>query len=190
MEQCIDRGSRDKPLIRAGASNQINISAQTQGRITKDGFEPNPVQPKGVINAALFDDGGFEGDFVSAATMEARRRGRQLIRKRIIALLEKILDAEGTASFVSLESVEEAIYSLDIKGDAATIEQITRHYPPLDDQLQHVEQGLKDSLASGKYDLIGKFKDYQAGKHSADGDNLRAWLKSTKEHFESLLDED
>lgn len=180
-----ERGSRGKPLIPAGATYQIDISAQTQGRKTKDGFEPDPIQPKGVINAALFDDGNYEGDFVSAATMEARRRGRQLIQRRIIALLEKVLSLDG----ITLQSVEELVYSLDAKGDAATIAQITRHYPSLDDRLQYVEEGVKDSLVAGKYDLIGKFKEYQERK-PASVDDLHAWLKSTKEYFESLLDED
>ena len=181
--------SPDKPLIPAGAKYQTNISAQSQGRKTKDGFEPDPIQPKGVISAALFDDGNYEGDFVSAATMEARRRGRQLIRKRIIALLEKVLSSDGAASTITLQGVEDAIYSLDAKADAATIEQITRHYPPLEDRVQCLEQGVKDSLVAGKYDLIGKFKEYQE-RTSAGVDDLHAWLKSTKEHFESLLDED
>lgn len=179
-------GSLERPLIPAGAIYKISISAQTVGQITEAGFEPNPVQPKGVINAALFDDGTYEGDLVSAATMEARRRGRELQLKRIIALLKKALGSEDQASVTTIESVEKDIYSLGVDSDADTIEEISRHYPPLNEGLQYVVQGVKDQMSAWKYYLIHELKTYKDGKHSADGDDLRDWLKGTKEHFEKL----
>ena len=179
-------GSLERPLIPAGAIYKISISAQTVGRITEAGFEPNLVQPRGVINAALFDDGTYEGDSVSAATMEARHRGRDLQLRRIIALLEKALGSEDQASVTTIESVEEDIYSLGVDSDAATIEEISRHYPPLNERLQYVVQGVKDQMSAWKYDLIHELKTYEDGRHSADGDDLRDWLKRTKERFEKL----
>jgi hypothetical protein len=45
----------------------------------------------------LFDDYSYEGDFVSAAKMEARRIGNQVQLKREVALLEKALESEDEA---------------------------------------------------------------------------------------------
>ena len=179
-------GSLERPLILAAAIYKISISAQTVGRKTEAGFEPNPVQPRGVINAALFDDGTYEGDFVSAATMEARRRGRELQLRRIIELLEKALGSEDQASVTTLERIKEDVYSLGVDSDADTIEDIRRHYPPLNERLQYVVQGIKDQMSAWKYDLIHELKTYEDGKHSADGDDLRDWLQRTKEHFKKL----
>jgi hypothetical protein len=182
-----ERGTLDKPLISAEATYKIDISAQMRGRITEGGFEPDSLQPKGVINAALFDDGTYEGDYVSAATMEARRQGRKLQLERVIALFDKALRSEGQEPLTTLENVKEAIYSLAVDGDAATVEEISRHYPPLDDRLEYVAQGVKTEMAACKYDLIGKLKAYGEDRHSAGVDDLRAWLQRTKEYFESLL---
>ena len=180
-------GELGKPLIPSGAIYKTHISAQQVGRITEDGFEPDRVQPKGVINAALFEDGTYEGDFVSAATMEAWRRGRKIQFERVIALLEKTLKSEDRGSPITLEIVKEGIYSLGVDGDATTVEEISRHYPPLKDKLQYVTQGIKDVMAVEKYELINRFKTYEEREHAAGGDDLRVWLKRTKAYYESLL---
>ncbi len=180
-------GVLDKPLIAAGAIYKTNISAQTVGRITDEEFVPDPVQPKGLIKAALFDDGTYEGDSVSAATIEARRRGRKLQLERVNALLEKALGSDGQGSATPLEILKEEIYSLSVDGDATTVEDISRHYPIPNDQLESVAQGIKDEMAVGKYGLISKLKAYEEGEHTGGSDDLRAWLKRTKDYYESLL---
>jgi hypothetical protein len=181
------RGGSDKPLIGSGAIYKTNISAQTVGRITDGKFEPDPVQPRGVIKAVLFDDGTYEGDYGSAATMEARRRGRKIQLEKVIALLEKAIRSESQESATTLATVKEEIYLLSIDGDAATVEEISSRYSPLDDQLESVAQGIKDEMAARKYELINRLKSYEEGEHSADSHDLRAWLKRTKEYYESLL---
>jgi hypothetical protein len=67
------------------------------------------------------------------------------------------------------------------------MKEIKRHYPPLGDKLEQVVQGLKSGLVTFKYDLINKLKAYQQGERSIGRNDLRAWLKNTKEHYESLL---
>jgi hypothetical protein len=183
-----ERGTSNKPLIAAGATYKIEISAQTRGRITDGVFEPDPVQPQGVLSAALFDDGTYEGDYVSAATMDARLQGRKLQLERVVALLEKALRPESQEAVTTFEDVKEAIYSLDVDGDAATVEAVSKHYPPLDNRLEYVAQGVKTEMAACKYDLIGKLKAYEEDRHSAGIEDLRVWLQRTKEYFESLLD--
>ena len=182
-----ERGVLDKPLIAAGAIYKINISAQTVGRITDEEFVPDPVQPKGVIKAALFDDGTYEGDSVSAATMEARRRGRKLQLERVNALLEKALSSDGQGSATPLEILEEEIYSLRVDGDATTVKELSRLYLLPDDQLESVAEGIKGEMAVWKHGLIYKLKAYEEAEHTGGSDDLRAWLKITKEYYESLL---
>ena len=176
----------NKSLIPTGAIYNMTFSAQTAGRTTDEGFIPDSVQPKCVINAVLFDDCSYEGDFVSAAKMEARRIGNKVQLKREVALLERALESEGEAQTI-LENIEQGIYSLGVNEDADTMKEINRHYPPLGDKLEDVVQGLKSGLAAFKYDLINKLKEYQEGQRSIGRDDLRAWLKITKEHYESLL---
>ena len=181
-----ERGTFDKPLIPAGSTYEIDISAQTRGRIREGVFEPDSVQPQGALSAALFDDGTYEGDYVSAATMDAQLQGRKLQLERVVALLEKALRPEGQGP-LSLEDVKEAIYSLDADGDAATVQAVSMRYPLLDDSLKHVAQGVKTAMVACKYDLIGKLKTYEEDGHRADVNDLRTWLQRTKEYFESQL---
>ncbi|SRR6266567_1467636 len=82
------------------------------------------------------------------------------------------------------ETGPNAEIALGVNEDAATVEEISRHYPALNDQLDYVAQGLKDSLVALKYDLINRLKE---GKHSAGDDDLLTWLKRTKAYYESLL---
>ncbi len=85
------------------------------------------------------------------------------------------------------ETGPNAEIALGVNEDAATVEEISRHYPALNDQLDYVAQGLKDSLVALKYDLINRLKDHEEGKHSAGDDDLLTWLKRTKAYYESLL---
>jgi hypothetical protein len=181
-----ERGTFDKPLILAGATYEIDIAAQTRGQITDGIFEPDSVQPQGVLSAAIFDDGTYEGDYVSAATMDAQLQGRKLQLERIVALLEKALRPEEGA-VTTFDDVKEAIYSLAADGDAATVEAISKHYPPLDDRLKYVAEGVKTTMVACKYDLISKLKAHEEDGNRADVSALRAWLQRTKEYFESQL---
>jgi hypothetical protein len=178
---------RDKSLILAGAIYKSNISAQQVGRITDEGFEPALAQPRAMINAALFEDGTYEGDYVSAATMEAWRRGRKIQREKVIALLEKALGSERQGSPIKLAVVKEGIYSLQVDGDATTLEEISKHFPPLGDRLEYVAQSIKDVMAVEKWELITLLKTYEEQVHSAGGDGLRIWITRTKAHYERLL---
>lgn len=176
-----------KPLIPSGAIYKINISAQTAGRITDEGFEPGSVQPKGIINAALFEDGTYEGDHVAVAIMEAWRRGREIQIERIISLLEKTQRSDTPGSSVTIEFVREEIYSLGVEGDALAVEEISKNYAPLIDEMQYIVQGIKGAMAAEKYDLIYKFKAYEERMRTARTDDLRIWLKRTKADYENKL---
>lgn len=181
------RGYSGKPLISSRAIYKTHISAQQVGRITGDGFESDSIQPKCVINAALFEDGTYEGDYGSAAIMESWRRGREIQIERIILLLDRTLKSDGPGSPVTLEFVKDEIYSLGVDGDASAVDEISRNYPPLKDRAQYVVQGIKDVMAVEKYDLIYRFKDYEQREYKALTGGLRSWLKRTKADYESLL---
>lgn len=181
------RGNPAKPLIPSGAIYKKHVSAQTVGRITEDGFEPDASQPKCVINAALFEDGTYEGDYGSAAIMQAWRRGRELQIERIILLLDRTLKSDGPGSPVTLEFVKDAIYSLGVDGDASAAVEISRNYPPLKDKAQSVVQGIKDVKAVEKYDLIHKLRVYEQQEQKAASGGLRSWLMRTKADYENLL---
>jgi len=85
------------------------------------------------------------------------------------------------------EILEEEIYSLRVNGDATTVKELSRLYPLPDDQLESVAEGIKGEMAVWKHGLIYKLKAYEEAEHTGGSDDLRAWLKITKDYYESLL---
>ena len=81
------QGDKEHPVLLPGSTSDHFIEVSRGGRMTPNGYVPNPeVQRTLIIRTAVFDDGTYDGLVEPAAEIEAHRRGFNMQRARILRL--------------------------------------------------------------------------------------------------------
>ena len=116
------------PRLAPGATDQLTVS---------NGFEPvasgtcpdAPQNPTIILQAALFDDGSYEGDMKIAAQLAAHRMGCDLQRQRIRSLAEAILANPDLDVGATIERIRTAVNQLSVEPDADSIPRLQAQFP-------------------------------------------------------------
>ena len=184
------QGDREHPVILPGNTSEHLIHVSGGGRMTPDGYVPNPeVQQTLIIRTAVFDDGTFDGLVEPAAEVEAYRRGLNMQRTRILRLLQKATNVASGNGLISLDDLKEQAYALDNHVNASVALELQSLFPSLHDKaqdwfLQNVEAGLR----RGKQELLAQINEFeQMQKQAGMSMSISEWIEQTKANYEKLI---
>ena len=183
-------GAPGHPLMLPGDVSVQFVGVERSVRMTAEGYVLPDVQLQRtlIIRTVVFDDGTYDGEVGPAAEMEARRRGQDLQRKRIIPLLQSAMDTEDKDALTTVNDLKEQAYALGRTADTSLVEELIARYPSLNEKsrvtvTQDVETGLRD----GKLEFLRYIKEFEdTPKQGPEPANFQAWLKKTKANYESL----
>jgi hypothetical protein len=116
------------PRIAPGAIDQLTVS-DSSGIVAKGTCTDAPKSPLIVLQAALFDDGSYEGNMPIAAHLAARRLGHDLQRQRIRSLAEPMLSNSDLDVGATVERIRTAVNQLTVEPDEDTIARLHAQFP-------------------------------------------------------------
>lgn len=183
------QGDKENSVMFPGNTSDHFIHVSCGGRMTPDGYVPNPeVQRTLIIRTAVFEDGTFDGLVEPAAEIEAYRRGLNMQRTRILRLLQEATQGEGGNMPTSLDDLKEQGYALDNKVSASVVLKLqslflSLHDKPQDWFVQNIEMGLR----RGKQELLARINEFELmQKQSAVPISFSEWIEQTKANYEKL----
>jgi hypothetical protein len=180
-----------RPVIMAGGMYETHVDGDSgSGRMTPQGFMPDPPQPLTVvIGTVVFDDGTYEGEAEVAARMEARQIGRRIQFKREVSLLDGMLNAPEQDVQVAVEKLKSQVSTLRIDVDVSIVNKLLARYPSLssEDQKKDLTAQVMDGLRAGREELLYAIKEFSGtgGRNSRSSD-FRAWLSKTREKYDAI----
>jgi hypothetical protein len=153
--------------------------------MTRNGYVPDPqAQQTLIIRTVVFDDGTYDGLVEPAAEIQARRRGLNIQRARILTLLRDAITAE--AGDTSLDALKERVYGLANMADASVVSDLITSFPSLGEKRRAwLQQKVENGLSDGKREVlryITQFEDSlkQPGSHLT----FPEWLAQTRTNYE------
>ena len=116
--------------IASGETGKLNFSDSSQAVANGTCLE-SPKSAMIVLQAALFDDGSYEGNMRIAADLVAHRLGHDLQRQRIQSLAEPILANSDLDVGAMIERIRAAIKQLTVEPDTEALARLRTQFPGL-----------------------------------------------------------
>jgi len=182
-------GEQSAQLIRAGKLFQMHqhFSNSQEKRADESGAEL-PRKRQIVIAAVLFEDGSFEGEPDTAATMAAgwSAEARQL--SRIIPLLQSASASGDPDQAASLVRLKNDIGALSEEVDTAQVAKLLTRFPNLSTEQQRiVNVRFKAGLGFAKHNLLSEIQrlEYERA-HAALVKDVRTWAEQMIAKYQKL----
>lgn len=181
-------GAQGHPVMLPGDVSVHFIGVGSSERMTAEGWVPDvQLQRTLIIRTVVFDDGTYDGEAEPAAEMEARHRGQDIQRERIIPLLQSAMDTEDKDAVTTVNDLKEQAYALGITADTSLVEELIARYPSLNEKSRMLTQNVEAGLRNGKLEFLRFIKEFEdARKQGPAHADFQAWLKKTKANYESL----
>ena len=186
----VPRGIDGQPLIPVGKEYWLTVMAPNRAQAVPGGFVPTtPSDQKIEINAAVFDDGTYEGDAETAAVVSGYLAGEKMELPRLIPLLENALHS-GEADFTrGLSKLESQVSAVASDAEPATIKSLTSKYPqisgPPGEQIKIAFEFSATTIKSNLLKEIHTIQNEESKRITAE--LYRIWLTKTKERYEKWL---
>ena len=116
------------PRIAPGAIDQLIVSDSSVS-VDNGTCMDAPKNPLIVLQAALFDDGSYEGKMRIAAELAAHRLGHDIQRQRIRSLAEPILANSDLDVGAMIERIRAAVNQLTVEPDPDAIARLRKQFP-------------------------------------------------------------
>ena len=171
------------PRIAPGAIDQLNVSDSSSTIVNGTCME-DPKSAFIFLQAALFDDGSYEGDMRIAAHLAARRFGHDLQRQRIRSLAEPILASADLDVDAMIERIRAAINQLTVEPDADTIARLHAQFSDLpESDLAGLESEVKHEMKEGKESTDQELQRYETDTSTRKSPSLfaRWWALNNKD---------
>ncbi len=184
------QGTQDQPAIKSGELYETDVHISRGGRMTPQGYAPDPVeQPKIVIGTVVFDDGTFEGETEAAADIEARQKGRKMQLSRVVTLLQGFLDAPEQDTSIVIGKLRTQVSALNEEADVSIVDELMSRYSTLSAQSKGaLAAGVKSGLNGGKQEMLFEIKEFERVREAANVNiSHRTWLSRIKERYEKLI---
>lgn len=186
------QGSPGRPIMKPGATYQDHVSINGGGgRMTPQGFVPDPPQQKKlVIGTVIFDDGTYEGEVETAASIEARRRGRKIQLTRVLSALQDVLSAPEKETAETLEKLRAQVSSLRIDVDQSLVDELIIQYPslPREYSRNRLMQDVMSGLRNGREEALRRIQELEKlREQSSENGRLHEQLNRMKEEYESMV---
>jgi hypothetical protein len=179
-----------RPLIEAGSIYNHNVLGVLSAQNTTEGYVPDaPLKQEIIITAAVFDDGSYEGDAQTAATVRAFRIGEKIQVRKIIPLMQDALNEPDSNITLSIENFKMHLASLSTDVDADVVNELQQAFPNLNQEAKaNLKTSIEVSLGGVKFDLLRSLQQFEkANSQSLNASIFQAWMSKTKEEYEKWL---
>lgn len=173
-----EEGALSAPLIGSGATREFLLYAPIGGKMTPYGFVADPYPPVVAAQAALFDDGSFQGDPVAAAVMSGRRLGRNAQGQRAGEVIAAILQDTASDDASKLARIRSEVHQLPKEPDQALLDQVRAKFPSLPDTAwDSVGAAIKSGLLGQTELVLAALREFERSHNHA---TLAAWWTAWK----------
>ena len=137
------------------------------------GMKPGDTLPftSGVITAALFTDGSYEGDWLTAARMADVYSGRLVQFERIVKRVDDLMSAPGSDA-ARRETILQALKDFPNAPEATVLDRFKKDFPslaqPHEQQLAYMKQGM----GTARLTVLDHFEGWP---QKASGKSLAQW---------------
>jgi hypothetical protein len=179
------------PLMTPGGTYEEEISLGSGWRETPHGPEPEPQPEALMIGTVVFDDGSYEGDVKTAATMVASQTGRATQLTRVLSLVERALDAQGQDAAGAFESLKSQVAALRIDVEPSVLDGLVSKFPELhDDGRRLLAASALEGLRGGREEALYILEEIErARERDAEGFDLRRQLEAAHAQLERRVGE-
>jgi hypothetical protein len=170
-----------------GGTYEEEISLGSGWRETPHGPEPEPQPEALMIGTVVFDDGSYEGDVKTAATMVAGQTGRAVQLARVLLLVESALDAQGQDAAGAFESLKSQVAALRIDVEPSVLDGLVSKFPelPQGDGRRLLAASALEGLRGGREEALHILEEIErARERSAEGFDLRRQLEAARAQLE------
>ncbi|MDQ3908452.1 MAG: hypothetical protein M3268_08920 [Acidobacteriota bacterium] len=122
---------RDAPVIPAGDVYELKAYGGDEGRAEGDTYTPAGLG-RVVVEAAVFADGGYEGDAQQAAKVRALWLGRRQQIARILPLLREAASSPDAGTRAGIASLRARVLALDESVDQSAFDSLLSQFPAFD----------------------------------------------------------
>jgi hypothetical protein len=179
---------RNEPLIRAGDVYELSAWGGADGRNDGESYTPGGLSEV-VVEAAVFADGGYEGDADKAAHVRALWTGRRLQIARLATLLREAGGSPDAGTRAGLTALRARVTSLDERFDPAALAGLLSQFPAFD------AHAMRDLNSSAEFELHFRKNELLLMLEKIDGmgkggDSLpgvREWLLRTADIYDTWL---
>lgn len=179
-----------RPLIEAGSVYNHMVTAPLNPQSTPDGYAPNaPVKQEIVVTTAVFDDGTYEGDTQTAATIWSLLMGDEIQVRKVIPVIEAALnDTDPNLSEVS-DRFKKSVTLLGNEAKGEIVNELQQAFSTLSQEAKaNLKTSVEVSLSGVKFDLLKSLQQLEkANNQSLNAATFHAWLSETKERYEKWL---
>ena len=176
-------------LVRAGKEFQIQQHfSNSQEKRADESNSELPRKRQIVIAAILFEDGSFEGEPDTAATMAAGWSAETQQFLRIIPLLQSAATSIDPDQAASLAKLKNDIGALSEEVDTAQVAKLLTRFPNLSNEQQRiVNVRFKAGLASAKHNLLSEIQrlEYERA-HATVVKDLRTWAEQIIAKYQKI----
>lgn len=181
------QGEEGEPIIAPGGTVEFNARLATKATPTAAGYAP-AILPDQIIeiSAAVFEDGSFEGETDTAISFVAVSKGRKMMLKRVLGLLQKSLSANDPANSTSLEGLKSELAALKFEADAGAVEEVRAKLETFPGNDQRRLQTLIEIGMKGVRDqVLSDITQFDLRNRYADRKPTHEWLLASRERYEA-----
>jgi hypothetical protein len=182
------RGIDGQPLIPAGKEYWLTVAAPNRAQPTADGYVPtSPSDQQIQIKSVVFEDGTYEGDAETAASVKGYQAGEKMILPRLIPLLESALNASNADLKEALKNLESQVTTVASDADPQVVQSLAAEFPQARDaRRSEIKATMEVTATKLKSTLLNEIHTLQ-NEGSLNADLYRTWLTKTQERYEKWL---
>ena len=170
-----EQGTPEHPVIAAGAVHEVRLGVSFAGAT---------MAPQIVIDATVFDDGSFEGSAEAAAGLEATRMARTAQGRRVISLVQAILDRGEEDEAAMISAIRSQVAALPEAEEPSVFAVIMNRYPDLTSAAQaSIRASIHDSLNQIKQDVLYRLKTHERNP-TGPGSSFQTWWETLKQQLD------
>jgi hypothetical protein len=125
-------------------------------------FVEDPPPADLVLQAALFEDGSYEGDIEIAARMAAFQNGAKVQRQRIESLVEPILADAQSDDGAKMGRIGTAVAQLSVAPDPQMMATLRKQFPAFPDRgMEQVKSEFAAGMKSEKENAVYLLQQYK-----------------------------
>ena len=182
-------GYPGRPLIRAGDFYDYNYYFNVAAHTTPhQGVVPDADQPRTLnVGTVVFDDGTYEGDVGTAASVVAYQQGVRTQNERVALLLQIFLDAPALGAPAAIEKLKAEVSALRIDADPAAVAELRAQFPALaeSDADKRLAADVMSGLRGGKDGVTHRIKRWEEMRaREPETFDLRRHLSALKDDLE------
>lgn len=168
-----------KSLIAAGDFFELKEPLSTQAVATADGYAPATAQTQQIVIATLvFEDGSYEGDPKSAASLRGFAAGSKTELTRLVPVLESAL-----AMSDSLENLRRQLNDVSVAVDSADVAALSEAFPGIESK--RLQLSLEAATHGVKRDVLKELDSFEKSRHQAG--EYQTWLTNLKGRYADWL---